>query len=199
MESFPVREKRLLLVERHPEAAWHLQTFLISSGWQWQFLSVLVWYNWIQQPFKLEYPELFSFVRNKAATISSVFSQQDLSALFMLPLSSEAFQHLQALQSFIDHFSLTEQEDTWTPHWGKSSAAKTYRYLIGHRHTPQIFKWLWKCFCQPKHKVFFWLVLKDRLSTRNVLRRKHMDLDSYTCVLCQSLAEETCEHLFLHC
>jgi hypothetical protein len=45
---------------------------------------------------------------------------------------------------------------------------------VGHRNVSQVYKWLCKCFCQHKHKVFFWLLLKDMLSTRNVLRRKNL-------------------------
>jgi hypothetical protein len=50
-----------------------------------------------------------------------------------------------------------------------------------------------------KNKVLFWLLLKDRLSTRNILKRKNRALPSYDCVLCQLQLEETLEHLFLHC
>jgi hypothetical protein len=53
--------------------------------------------------------------------------------------------------------------------------------------------------CQPKHKVFFWLLLKERLSTRNILNRKNLHLDSYNFVLCLQSTEETCQHLFLLC
>lgn len=53
--------------------------------------------------------------------------------------------------------------------------------------------------CQPKHKVFFWLLIKDRLSTRNLLRRRNMPLDSYNCALCNMLVEESVFHLFLDC
>src|SRR5438105_171899 len=62
-----------------------------------------------------------------------------------------------------------------------------------------IFRKLWKCSCQPRHKVFFWLLLKDRLNTRGLLRMKNMHLDSYACELCIWQEEETLEHLFLHC
>jgi hypothetical protein len=38
---------------------------------------------------------------------------------------------------------------------------------------------MWKGDNLGKHKFFFWLLLKDRLSTRNLLRRKNMHLTSY--------------------
>jgi hypothetical protein len=49
---------------------------------------------------------------------------------------------------------------------------------------------------QKRHKVFFWLLLKDRLSTRNILRRRNQALPSYECVLYNLHVEETLEHLF---
>uniref|UniRef100_A0A0A8ZD98 Reverse transcriptase zinc-binding domain-containing protein n=1 Tax=Arundo donax TaxID=35708 RepID=A0A0A8ZD98_ARUDO len=32
---------------------------------------------------------------------------------------------------------------------------------------------MWKSCAQGKHKFFFWLLLKDRLNTRNLLKRKN--------------------------
>ena len=69
------------------------------------------------------------------------------------------------------------------------------------RHTAilPIFRWLWSSSCQMKHKVFFWLLLNDRLNTRGLLRRKNMVLESYSCDLCILQREETLGHLFLRC
>jgi hypothetical protein len=71
--------------------------------------------------------------------------------------------------------------------------------LRGSSWTHPVFKWLWKSSCQHKHKAFFWLLRQDRLSTRNILRRKNFHLPSYACVLCVHNQEETMEHLFLQC
>ena len=71
--------------------------------------------------------------------------------------------------------------------------------LIGHQEIHPVFKWLWKIRCQPKYRVFFWPLINDRLSTRNILRRRHMQLDSYNCDLCNSLVEESANHLFMDC
>ena len=51
---------------------------------------------------------------------------------------------------------------------------------------------------QNKHKFFFWLFLRDRLSTRNLLNR-NMFLPSYFCVLCVENLEEGIRHLFFSC
>jgi hypothetical protein len=42
-----------------------------------------------------------------------------------------------------------------------------------------------------KFKIFFWLLLRDRLNSRNLLRRKNMELEDYSCVLCNTGHEET--------
>jgi hypothetical protein len=52
----------------------------------------------------------------------------------------------------------------------------------------------------PKIKFFAWLLLNDRLNTRNILRRRNKVLeDGYNCVLCHEEVEETLEHLFFDC
>jgi hypothetical protein len=98
------------------------------------------------------------------------------------------------------HLQLNEEQDIWQYTWGNNfSSSKAYKILIGHsQHHPSV-QWIWNCSCQPKHKVFFWLLLKDRLSTRKILKRKNMFLQSYSCVLCASNTEETVHHLFLQC
>lgn len=142
---------------------------------------------------------MFSFARNTNITVSTFQSQQQLHQLFHLPLSEIAFQQLQALHDIINELITIDNNDIWKAQWGNFAAAKAYRFIMGHRQIPLPFKWLWKTFCQPKHKIFFWLLLSDRLSTKNILKRKNMHLDSYDCAMCQDSLEETMEHLFLGC
>jgi hypothetical protein len=47
--------------------------------------------------------------------------------------------------------------------------------------------------------VFFWLLLNDRLNTRNLLRHKRFHVQSTACVLCNLDTEETLMHLFFTC
>lgn len=100
----------------------------------------------------------------------------------------------------MESLTTSENADNWRFNWGeKFSSSKAYKFLKGHEQIHIAFKWLWACPCQPKHKVFFWLLLKNRLSTRNILKRRNMHLESYNCVLCLQNTEETCQHLFLQC
>jgi hypothetical protein len=71
--------------------------------------------------------------------------------------------------------------------------------MNGEQQTPPHFSWIWKSSCQARHKFFFWLLLHDRLNTRNLLGRKNFVLQSYICVNCDSNHEETLFHLFWSC
>jgi hypothetical protein len=51
---------------------------------------------------------------------------------------------------------------------------------------------------QNKRKFFFWLILQDRLNTRALLKRKHMSLLNYHCVLCNLGVDEDIFHLLFH-
>ncbi|KAF8765281.1 hypothetical protein HU200_008735 [Digitaria exilis] len=58
---------------------------------------------------------------------------------------------------------------------------------------------MWKSCCRGRHKFFFWLLLRDRLNTRNILRRKRRALEDYHCAFCSANTEETLFHLFFEC
>jgi len=44
--------------------------------------------NWMQQPLKLDYPELYSFAKNRWISVHTVYHQQSIHDLFNLPLST---------------------------------------------------------------------------------------------------------------
>ena len=105
------------------------------------------------------------------------------------------------LQLMLAQVTINENSDRWLYIWNSSnySVKKSYKHLSGHMNVHPVFSWLWACSCQSKHKVFFWLLLKDRLSTRELLRRKRMFLQDYICVLCNANVDESLNHLFLEC
>lgn len=164
--------------------------------------SCLLWDDcWNGQPFKLEFPELFSFAKKPNISLKLAADCNDLSRLFNLPLSEEAFEQFQVVQFTLQAQPWSDDSDSWTYIWGTSffSSKRAYRQLIGYAQPSPVFRWIWKSSCQPKHKVFFWLLVQDRLSTRNILGRRNMHLPSYNCVLCSLSCEETVDHLFLEC
>ena len=81
------------------------------------------------------------------------------------------------------------------------SPKKFYDHCFREVVADDAFKWIWRSKCTNKWRVFPWLLLADRLNTRNMLKRRGMKLrdDVYACLLCDSPPEETVEHLFFHC
>jgi hypothetical protein len=164
--------------------------------------SCFLWSDlWNDKVPMIAYPELYSFTKSKNAILAEAITSDNILNLFHLPLSQQAFGQLSQLQQDLQQITLNDNSDSWTCLWDsrKFTVAKAYMHLKGHRTIHPGFKWIWKSSCQNKHKVFAWLILKDRLSTRELLRRKHMDLPDYNCVLCHQTIEESIFHLLIGC
>jgi hypothetical protein len=164
--------------------------------------TIIFWQDrWNEMIPAQSFPELHSFAINKEITFQRATDHHELIQNFTLPLSTQAFQQLAVLREILDSMTATNSEDVWTYTWGNGlfSTSKAYKVLVGDRGTHPTFLWIWSSKCQMKHKVFFWLLLKDRLSTRDLLRRKNMDLDCYSCELCLRHRLEKVTHLFLRC
>jgi len=165
--------------------------------------TCLLWQdNWQTTQLSQAFPQAFSFAKNKFISVQKAFSTEDLTGLFNLPLSQTAFNQLTEIQSIRDNTALdSSSKDSWklADNATHFSSKKAYKKLMGHQVIDEAYSWLWKSYCQPKHKVFCWLLLKDRLSTRNILRRKQMILETYSCAICLTGQEETSEHLFWDC
>jgi len=130
----------------------------------------------------MQFPQVFSFARNKNITVHKAFSFNDISVMFTLPVSQVAYEQMAVIQQKMEISHLDESiKDVWTYQEGSSSfkLGKAYRRLLGYQQTDPALTWIWKLACQPKHKVFARLLIKDRLSTRNILRRKQMNIASF--------------------
>lgn len=164
--------------------------------------SCLFWTDlWNGRLFSAQYLELFSFANDAAISVQFILSSEDLADSFHLPLSSQAYSQFQQLLLLVDDTTIQEGKDVWTYIWGSHlfASSRAYLHLSGSRQVHSVYKWLWSSHCQPRRKFFFWLLLKDRLNTREILQRKSMDLDNYNCELCHFNTEETLLHLFFHC
>jgi hypothetical protein len=69
-----------------------------------------------------------------------------------------------------------------------------------HTFRPPVYQWLWESCCIMSHKMFAWLLLVDRLNTRDILQRRHWNTtDDTHCELCPLRAYEDRMHLFFQC
>jgi hypothetical protein len=157
--------------------------------------------NGSSQPLKSKYSRLYSFVLNSNMSATQVYEQEDLMSLFYLPLSRTAYAELQELQVIMLNNPLTEQSDVWTYVWGERyTSSKFYTHIHSHIQTPPVYQWLWESCCIMSHKMFAWLLLVDRLNTRDILQRRHWNTtDDTHCELCPLRAYEDRMHLFFQC
>jgi hypothetical protein len=121
------------------------------------------------------YPQLFCFARKKTCSVNQFLSWDD-NRSFFLPLSHIAFEQLCELKDSILASRLpSEGSDEWTYVWdsGGFSSHRAYSFLRGSHPASPLFKWMWASKAQNKHKFFFWLFLRDRINTRNLLHKKN--------------------------
>jgi hypothetical protein len=67
-------------------------------------------------------------------------------------------------------------------------------------HASPIFRKLWKRKCLNKQFFFVWLILVDRINTRDMMNRHNWHVASgLNCAVCTAQERETKEHLFFNC
>jgi len=107
-----------------------------------------------------QYLELFSFAKDQHISVQSFISlteMADMTQLFHLPLSAQAYAQFHQLTTILDDTVLQTGNDTWSYIWGSNSFAssKAYLSLTGTRQVHLAYKWLWKSNCEPKRKNSF--------------------------------------------
>jgi hypothetical protein len=120
--------------------------------------TILFWHDlWNGQLMKISFPQLHSFAKNDAITISSVLQMESFEKHFNLPLSEIAFDQFCELIVLLQSLLENDRNDRWSYIWGSGtySASKAYNHLIGHEYVHRAFKWIWRSSCQMKQKVFF--------------------------------------------
>ena len=138
--------------------------------------TVLFWLDvWNGFFLQEKLPRLFTFAKNQKISVAAFLSTPDMSTLFHLPLSEQAYQEFQELQEIIQSVQMTQTDkDQWHYIWGSSkyTSKSFYNHLYKDFHPPKPFLWIWKSRCCNKLRVFSWLLLMDRLNTRSLLKGK---------------------------
>lgn len=165
--------------------------------------SILFWKdNWVGDSLLQLMPNIAQFVRFPDMSIKEVHEASCLEDLLLIPISQAAASELDDLRDLISQFNLTQGPDQRVFCWGNDryAANKLYKMAFASTPAPPIFRLAWKSKITPRIKFFAWLILLDRLNTRDMLTRRHFNVQpNALCALCNQGEVETIEHLFFDC
>lgn len=105
---------------------------------------------------------------------------------FHLPLSEQAHAEVRQMQSDLATITLSDEADVWIYACGSDqfTAHRYYTFYFRDVRAHEAFGWIWKSRSTMKIKVFGWLLLTDRLNTRNMLKRRHYNIgEDHNCIL----------------
>lgn len=167
--------------------------------------NVLMWKDlWLDQPLVDSHPRAFSFAKNEDVSVQNFLRISSLDEAFQLPLSTEAHAEVHDIQRLVAHIVLNDDpttRDFWSYSWGSTeyTARRFYKFCFRDVKAHKTYHWLWKSKVTIKIKVLGWLLLSDRLNTREMLKRRHYNVgDDLTCLLCGQ-TEEDVDHMILNC
>lgn len=128
---------------------------------------------------------------------------EDISQMFYLPLSSQAHSEMILLQGELNSLVMHESgKDCWKTVWkdGVYTSSLYYHPTFREQVVSKLFSHIWSSKCILRIKVFAWLLLSDRLNTRDMLRRRNCNVTNILhCELCPTGQTEDWQHLFFQC
>lgn len=175
----------------------------ITTCWLGDSSSILFWKdNWAGEILTDLFPNIAMFVKRPGISVKEVCEAESLDNLFHIPISQAAAVELEGLRTLAQSFELSEDTDMRIFCWGSSmySSAKLCKLAFLTMQTPAVFHLVWKSKVTPRVKFFAWLILLDRLNTKNMLARRNFNMQSNSlCFICDDSTEETIDHLFFQC
>lgn len=163
--------------------------------------SMLFWKdNWMGEPLETQFPTLASFSLQCLISVKGIQEARDLASIFSLPLSEQAHNELRELQNLLIDSTYDEAViDEWSIPGG-FSVTKFYKQRHEYLQVSAVFGKMWKSKCTMRTKFFFWLLLVDRLNTKDMLHRKNMlAARERNCIMCGTGGIEDVDHLFFSC
>jgi hypothetical protein len=140
--------------------------------------SILFWKDfWHSDQLLCEdFPTLFSYTKNEDLTVTDVYYNNTPEDLFYLPFSASAHEEWVAIANTLNNIQISsDTTDSRTFCWGSTgyTSAKYYKFIFDCLPDDASLEAIWKSRCLPKLWVFAWLLLKDRLNTKDLMHRRH--------------------------
>jgi hypothetical protein len=157
------------------------------------------WKNfWIDDgPLAVNFPILFDLALNKDVTVNKVLSSNFEALSFRRRMTGNLQVFYDDLVALCSNCTLTDQEDKLN--WCLGTQGFTVNSLYKKNSMDQIkvpYRFLWKTKLPQKIKVFLWLVVRNKILTKDNLKKRSWK-GSSECCFCGGL--KSIDHLFFKC
>ncbi|GKD77838.1 RNA-directed DNA polymerase, eukaryota, reverse transcriptase zinc-binding domain protein [Tanacetum coccineum] len=151
---------------------------------------------------KDRFPRAYALENCKRITVGSKLAHHSLTYSFQRePRGGVEKSQVEELVAMVQYVNLTHSQDRWTWLLNKSGeyTVASSRNLIDSRLLPKgELKTRWIRYVPIKVNTLAWKVMTNSLPTRFNISRRGIDIDSISCVNCDS-GVETTNHLFFTC
>ncbi|TVT98766.1 hypothetical protein EJB05_55904, partial [Eragrostis curvula] len=124
-----------------------------------------------------------------------------LRAAFAPHLSTVATEEYTKLTEMLATIQLTNDPDVWRCPWEdkahRLSSSKIYKSVVSNGEGCEYYKFIWENRAPSRVKFFGWLLVQNRIQTKENLLKKHC-VDSDTCEICGAHIESSA-HLIAGC
>lgn len=145
----------------------------------------------------------FSYPRQEDISFRNFnLSSSNIEQLFHIPIPEQAISQWHELTNHIALANPSEEADQWNYIWSPNiyQPKRLYDLFFAHIQPDIPLTLVWKSKYTMKIKVFLWLLLMDRLNTKELLQRKRFNTQRGTiCNICNSATTEDYTHLFFSC
>lgn len=188
---------------------------LIRKGMKWKVGSgdqIKFWEDkWTGEEESLaeKYPRLYLISSQQNQIIKSMGMHKDIGWEWILTWRRPLFENeIDSAVSFLTDIADKSIQQQGTDAWvwmgdpeGQYSTRSAYNMLreeAAAGRQEDCFVKLWRIRIPARFAVFAWRLLRDRLPTKQNLRRRQVQITDMLCPFCRS-QEEDASHLFLHC
>jgi hypothetical protein len=167
--------------------------------------TALFWFDsWHGGHLHSQFPRLFSFAIDQNISVRDFIGSEDRTQFFQQPMSPQAFEEFQEMElNLLNVHCDPMVSDVWSTIWkdGVYSSRLYYQYCFKDIVASKIYSAIWSSKVMLRIKVFAWLLVSDRLNTRDMIRRRHWNVtnNQFHCVLCPTHLTEDWMHLFFDC
>jgi hypothetical protein len=82
---------------------------------------------WSSSVLSVEFPRLHFYAKNDSISVQSLMSEQELDNILFLPLSTQAYDELLLLESYLEDIEFDENtSDSWSSLWGSKYTSRWF-------------------------------------------------------------------------